>query len=182
MFGRSHTGLAGLVVCASLITAACGSGPAPTTEARPSSTPVPPVAAASPTIPLPPPTIAASVVAKPTIPATAAQTAPTPAPTPVVTQTRVTVNATDVIFLAGRSDITIPALGTEVKDFPIGRCAEVVSETIPVQLGIGPGATLQFRAEGKVNFYYGDIADGVGPEGDDEGESCLLYTSDAADE
>jgi hypothetical protein len=107
------------------------------------------------------------------LPAAATQTAPAPAPTRVITQTRVTVNATDVIFLAGRSDVAIPALGTEAKDFPIGRCAEVVSETFPAQIGINPGATLQFRAEGKVNFYYGDIADGVGPEGDEEGESDI---------
>lgn len=173
MFGRSHARFAGLAVCASLLGAACGSGPAPTTEARPSSTPVPPGPPASPTLPPAAPTVAASVVARPTLPATATQTAPAPAPTRVTTQTRVTVNATDVIFLAGRSDVAIPTLGTEANDFPIGRCAGVVSETFPAQIGISPGATLQFRAEGKVNFYYGDIADGVGPEGDEEGESDI---------
>jgi hypothetical protein len=109
----------------------------------------------------------------PASPATATQPAPSPAPTRVVTQTRVTVKATDVIYLAGRGDVTIPPLTYDGNDFPIARCGGLVSETFPVQIGIAAGSTLQFRATGKVNFYFGEIADGVGPEGDDEGESDI---------
>jgi hypothetical protein len=81
----------------------------------------------------------------------------------------VNVAGTDAIFLAGRTDITIPAAGgTLPAAYPLVRNSPSGSatETFPVQVPAASGATFQFLASGIVNYSPGGVA-AFGPDGSD---------------
>lgn len=84
---------------------------------------------------------------------------------------QVRVPGTAVIFLANRSDITIPPLGGDLDGFPLTRncleapCEGFLEETFPIRFGVAPGATVTVSASGGLD-YYGFTQPSVGPEGD----------------
>lgn len=82
------------------------------------------------------------------------------------TTTNLTVNATDAIFLAGRTDVTIPPLGSTNPTFPLARHNPngVALETFPQGVSAFAGETFTFAATGLANpgFASGFPPDGVG--------------------
>jgi hypothetical protein len=74
-----------------------------------------------------------------------------------------TIRGTDVIYLAGRSDVKIPPLGEEDDKFPLLRCSGDLMETIPISMSVKPGGTLTFKATGGIDPWGG--SDPVGPDG-----------------
>jgi hypothetical protein len=78
------------------------------------------------------------------------------------------VRGTDAIYLAGRTDVTIPALGSSSSSFPLSRHGTVqpdfLRETFPKSIRVKPTKTFRFRAKGSVDFFNGTSA-GVGPDG-----------------
>lgn len=70
-----------------------------------------------------------------------------------------TVNGTSVIFLAGRTDILIPALGQANTKFPITRNStmrnDYIREEYPVKVSIQAGSSYKITASGQVDFYIG---------------------------
>jgi len=125
--------------------------------ASPTSTSLPPA---------PPPTVQATLP-----PATRAAT---PASPPAAANTLdVTVKGTDAIYLAGRDDVTIPALGAEDPAFPLLRCGgETVQESAPTPITISPGATFTFQPKGAMD-YYGSGAPSTAPDSDVAGLSAV---------
>ncbi len=84
------------------------------------------------------------------------------------TTTTVSVAGTDVIFLAGRSDVTIPAAGTvPPASFPLLRNTPVgpYAEAFPAVISAGSGQTFQFAASGMVNFNTTNTFTTFGPDG-----------------
>jgi len=79
---------------------------------------------------------------------------------------QIATGASPVIYLAGRSDITIPPQGETSTD-PLFACRPDgrVLETFPPGYKIGPGAIFTFGASGKVNFYGGEADQGYPPDG-----------------
>ncbi len=81
----------------------------------------------------------------------------------------VTVKGTDAIFLAGRTDVTIPAPDAEDASFPLIRCgSQLAQETFPVTLTISSEATFTFSATGGVIYVGGDETR-TGPDADPAG-------------
>lgn len=92
---------------------------------------------------------------------------PGPLPTVPGGQAGVT-GASPVIYLAGRTDITIPPLDQPYTgDGPaIFACrAALVLETFPPGYRTQAGAEIQVRASGRVNFYGGPAEEGYLPDG-----------------
>ena len=60
------------------------------------------------------------------------------------------VRATDVVFFAGRTDITIPPLGEEGPDYPLFRPPgrQLWVETFPPSLSVNDGDTIRLVATG----------------------------------
>lgn len=85
------------------------------------------------------------------------------------------LGASPVIYLAGRSDITIPSLG-ETSDISLFSCRDggVIQETFPPGYRITPGASFTFQASGQTNFYGGPPEDGFPPDGDPAGGMAYL--------
>jgi len=83
--------------------------------------------------------------------------------------TTVTVPGTAAIFLAGRTDVTIPAPGALLPaGYPLVRNSPQgpYAETFPVQLSAGSGESFQFsNASGSVNTNYTNSAGIAGPDG-----------------
>lgn len=80
------------------------------------------------------------------------------------------VSGSDAIFLAGRTDITIPPLGTVDPDFPLERHDTVGNnfqpETFPPSIAVSPGDTFQVTdASGGISFTDVLFPVSVGPEG-----------------
>jgi hypothetical protein len=75
-----------------------------------------------------------------------------------------TINGTDVIYLAGRDDVTIPPLDTEDETFPILRCSGDLIETFPASIVVSPEAKLTFKATGEMDFWGGTSP--TGPDGE----------------
>ena len=89
------------------------------------------------------------------------------------------IPGTTAIFLAGRTDVTIPPLGGDLTGFPLGRncaygdCEGFLLETFPVQFDVTAGAALTFAATGSVD-YYGGQPPATGPDGDGESDIYSL--------
>lgn len=70
-----------------------------------------------------------------------------------------TVNGTSVIFLAGRTDIIIPALGQVDTKFPIARNSSIrsdyIKEAYPVKVSVQAESSYKITASGQVDFYTG---------------------------
>jgi hypothetical protein len=106
-----------------------------------------------------------SPAAAPAAPPTAASSRVTPSTEPTK-QTIVIAPGTAVIYLAGRSDVTIPPIDKSDPAFPIS-CRGELTETLPLQFAISPNATMTFSATGKINFFGGESVDGFDPDGSD---------------
>jgi len=78
-----------------------------------------------------------------------------------------TVAGTDAIWLAGRDDVTIPALGSPDSSFPLLRhsyvAADFLQETKPQAIAAA-GQVFSFSATGLVGYYNG-LDTGWGPDG-----------------
>jgi hypothetical protein len=80
------------------------------------------------------------------------------------------VSGTDAIFLAGREDITIPALGVQDPSFPLERYPYPASvhnvETFPMALPVRGGDQINVEASGLIRYYssWGRIIE-AGPDG-----------------
>ena len=85
------------------------------------------------------------------------------------------LGASPVIYLAGRSDITIPSL-EETSDIPLFSCRDggVIQETFPPGYRITPQAAFTFQASGQTNFFGGPPEDGFPPDGDPSGSMAYL--------
>jgi len=95
------------------------------------------------------------------------------------TAATVTVQGTDAIFLSGRTDVTIPPLGSPFPE--LGRHGYVLSdflqETFPSLLPASGGQLFSFNADGLVHYFNGSAAPGspaFGPDGNGLGGSNLL--------
>lgn len=92
----------------------------------------------------------------------------------------VSVKGTDVIFLAGRTDVTIPALGASDPTFTIGRhgfvIASFLQETFPGSIAVAGGDVVRVAdpADGGIDFFNGNGPPFYGPEGNTGGVSSLL--------
>lgn len=80
------------------------------------------------------------------------------------------VRGTDAISLAGRTDITIPPLGSSSSTFPLKRHdfvrSDFLQETFPQSISVQAGQAFTFEATGKVDFYNGtSISRAFGPDG-----------------
>lgn len=66
----------------------------------------------------------------------------------------VTVNGTDAIFLAGRTDLTLAPPGAPPSGYPLVRNSPAgpSSETFPEQISVFPGESFQFSGSGTVNY------------------------------
>lgn len=91
-------------------------------------------------------------------------------PAPPGAQTGVT-GASPVIYLAGRTDITIPPLDQPYEgDLPLFMCrGAMVQETFPPGYAVLPGAEIQITAQGLINFYGGPAEEGYPPDGEPYG-------------
>lgn len=84
-----------------------------------------------------------------------------------------TVNGTDAIYLAGRTDVTIPNLGSSNPSFPLLRhgfvAGDFLKETFPQSIAASNGQEFSFFASGCVNYYNGlgcqNNTNGFGPDG-----------------
>jgi hypothetical protein len=87
------------------------------------------------------------------------------------------LGAAPVIHLAGRTDITIPALGQD-SDVTIFSCRDggVIQETFPPGYQITPGAAFTFSATGLTNFYGGTPEEGFPPDGDPSGLEAEIFS------
>jgi hypothetical protein len=87
------------------------------------------------------------------------------------------LGAAPVIHLAGRADITIPALNEE-SDVVIFTCRDggVIQETFPPGYQITPGAAFTFSATGLTNFYGGAPEEGFPPDGDPSGLEAEIFS------
>lgn len=78
------------------------------------------------------------------------------------------VRGTDAIFLANRTDVAIPAIGSSSPTFPLLRHAYVRSdflqETFPKSIPIRPKKTFTFSATGRIDFFNGTVRDYI-PDG-----------------
>ena len=82
------------------------------------------------------------------------------------------------VYLAGRTDVTIPDLGVDpaAVGFPLGRNCTApptdgyAKEVLPLQVVVRGGEELTFAATGAVD-YYGGMAAAVGPDGDPGGSA-----------
>ena len=75
-----------------------------------------------------------------------------------------TVDATDAIHLAGRDDVTIPAIGGNLAGFPLDRpdaALGQVLETRPTAVDVTPGEMLSFLASGNAIFSPSDLPSGA---------------------
>ncbi|MBD2168527.1 putative Ig domain-containing protein [Calothrix membranacea FACHB-236] len=94
------------------------------------------------------------------------------------TTTSLTVQGTDVIFLAGRDDVTIPPLGTSNSTFPILRHSfirsDFLQETFPQQLEAASGDIFTFSATGSIDFSNGSSRPFATPDGGNANGSSLL--------
>lgn len=83
------------------------------------------------------------------------------------TSTTFSVPGTDVIFLAGRTDITIPPLGESDPSYPLQRFAFVIpdflQETKPKSVAAAAGDIFTFSATGTIDYNLGSSA----PNGSD---------------
>ncbi|MEW5803579.1 MAG: PQQ-binding-like beta-propeller repeat protein, partial [bacterium] len=93
---------------------------------------------------------------------------------------RVELSGTNVIFLAGRTDVTIPLLGAYDPDFPILRHSVVSSdflrENFPISLPAHADMVFTFQASGLIDYYNGLGAQsgiGFGPDGGEPNGSDL---------
>ena len=83
------------------------------------------------------------------------------------------------IYLAGRTDVTIPPLGGDLSGFPLGRncteqpCDNYLLEQFPHFYPAAGGMRFIFRATGGVD-YYGDPHGKTGPDGAPETESYIV--------
>ncbi len=84
----------------------------------------------------------------------------------------INVAGTDAIFLAGRTDVTIPSLGDSDTSFPLSRHSFVLpdflQETFPESVSVNGGMLFSFDVSGYVHYYNGNAttADpGFGPDG-----------------
>lgn len=88
-----------------------------------------------------------------------------------------TVNGTDAIFLAGRDDVTIPALDSSDPSFPLLRHgyvnADFLPETFPQWLTAIAGQTFAFAVTGGVDYYNAPSASFFGPDGNGTSGSNL---------
>jgi hypothetical protein len=77
----------------------------------------------------------------------------------------VTVNGTDVIFLAGRTDVTLAPAGTPPVGYPLVRLSPpgAYAETFPEEMAASTGEQFQFSASGIVSYVAG--GDFFGPDG-----------------
>ncbi|MCA2577755.1 MAG: tandem-95 repeat protein [Microcystis sp. M41BS1] len=84
-----------------------------------------------------------------------------------------TVRGTDVIFLAGRNDVSIPPIGSNNSNFPLSRHSVVrigfFQETFPEELVANTGDVFTFDSSGKIDFFNGTgqffNSDGSNPDG-----------------
>lgn len=87
--------------------------------------------------------------------------------TPAVPTISAATGASPVLYLAGRTDITIPLLG-QPSDVSIFSCRDssVVQEVFPPGYHITPESKFTFQASGQVNYYGGPLEQGFSPDGD----------------
>jgi hypothetical protein len=83
--------------------------------------------------------------------------------------------AAPVLHLAGRTDITIPPLG-QPSDVIVFSCRDssVVQETFPPGYRITAGTEFTFSANGTVNYYGGEAAQGYPPDGEPNGSIAFV--------
>ncbi len=91
-----------------------------------------------------------------------------------------TVQGTDAIFLAGRTDVTIPNLGSSDPSFPLTRhgyvSSDFLQETFPQSIAAITGQAFSFNATGCVNYFNGlgcNPSNGFEPNGGDPDGSSL---------
>ncbi|MBE7528915.1 MAG: PEP-CTERM sorting domain-containing protein [Chloroflexi bacterium] len=87
----------------------------------------------------------------------------------------IALGASPVIYLAGRTDITIPPLD-ESSTLSIFSCRDggIIQETFPPGYRITPQATFTFQATGRTNFFGGPLEEGYPPDGDPQGQKSFL--------
>lgn len=90
-------------------------------------------------------------------------------PNPGNTTTPLTVQGTDVIYLAGRTDVTIPSLGASDPSFSLLRHSYVnpdfIQETKPKSVVVQAGDVFTFAATGSVDFFNGSFQPTGSPDG-----------------
>ncbi|HQR41209.1 MAG TPA: putative Ig domain-containing protein, partial [Gemmatales bacterium] len=95
---------------------------------------------------------------------------------------QLSVNSHDAIFLAGRSDVNIPPIGTNDPNFPLlrtgGSGANFSVENKPQQVSVNPGQVLTFKASGIVNGVDA-LNFNVEPDGDRGGFSTTINSTPA---
>lgn len=86
------------------------------------------------------------------------------------------VLGTDAIFLAGRTDVTIPPLGSTSPTFPLVRytspSSRFLQETFPKSVSAHSGQTFTFEVAGSIDFYDGRSR--LTPDGDTSNSSDLF--------
>lgn len=77
------------------------------------------------------------------------------------------IGAGPVLYLAGRSDITIPPVD-QPSDITLFACRPEgkIQESFPPGYRISPGAEFTIQASGRINYYGGPEAEGYLPDGD----------------
>ncbi|MCX6066076.1 MAG: hypothetical protein NT121_10020 [Chloroflexi bacterium] len=92
---------------------------------------------------------------------------PGQAPTQPVPSVTAATGASPVLYLAGRTDISIPPLG-QPSDVSIFSCRDssVVQEVFPPGYRITPGSEFTFQASGQINYFGGPLEQGFLPDGD----------------
>lgn len=87
------------------------------------------------------------------------------------------VRGTDAIFLAGRTDITVPPLGDTSSKFPLARHgfvrSDFLQETFPQSISVQSGETFTFEAKGTIDFFNGTSRPFT-PDGNDPNGSSLF--------
>jgi hypothetical protein len=91
---------------------------------------------------------------------------PAAGPTSVVRAT----GASPVLYLAGRSDLTIPPLG-EPSEIPLFSCRDggLIQEAFPSGYRVAAGTEFTFKASGRINYFGQSLDQGYPPDGDPNG-------------
>jgi hypothetical protein len=148
--------LIALVVCIALCISACGSLPSPLSQ--PTAAPANGGGGGPDPVPRPPSPVTA---------------VPSPSDSASIREEK--LGAAPVIYLAGRTDIAIPAPDAP-SDLPLFSCNTVnlVQETYPVGYRIASGSSFTFSASGRINFYGGSPDEGFPPDGAPDGSLASI--------
>ncbi|MBN1948054.1 MAG: hypothetical protein JW797_20465 [Bradymonadales bacterium] len=76
-----------------------------------------------------------------------------------------TVDGSDAIYLAGRTDVVIPPLDVEEEDLLLARSGGTHLESLPEMVPVVGMASFTLTATGLINYYNGPVEEGLPPDG-----------------